>query len=98
MGFAVAAIVVMLLGIWISVEGRLRTMETNQKRLQRTVDAIATHLGLVEPDPAGIDDVDALLRDGKQIAAIKRYREITGAGLQEAKQAVDQRAGRATDR
>ncbi|MEU2330130.1 ribosomal protein L7/L12, partial [Streptomyces althioticus] len=28
-------------------------------------------------------------RDGKQVQAIKLYRETTGAGLREAKQAVD---------
>jgi hypothetical protein len=34
--------------------------------------------------------VMVMLRGGKKIQAIKLYREITGAGLREAKEAVDQ--------
>lgn len=45
-------------------------------------------MGLREREPWA-DEVDALLRDGKKIAAIKVYREATGAGLKEAKEAVD---------
>jgi ribosomal protein L7/L12 len=37
-----------------------------------------------------MDEVLALLVDGKKIPAIKRYRELTGAGLREAKEAVDE--------
>ncbi|WP_107654768.1 ribosomal protein bL12 [Nocardia suismassiliense] len=36
-------------------------------------------------------EIDALLADGKKIHAIKRYRELTGCGLKEAKDAVEQR-------
>ena len=35
------------------------------------------------------EDVVALARGGKKIEAIKRYRELTGVGLREAKDAVD---------
>ncbi|QIS02401.1 hypothetical protein F5X71_08755 [Nocardia brasiliensis] len=36
-------------------------------------------------------EIDDLLALGKKIQAIKRFRELTGAGLKEAKDAVDQR-------
>ena len=36
-------------------------------------------------------EVDRLLRDGKLIAAVKAVREETGAGLRDAKLAVDMR-------
>ncbi len=36
--------------------------------------------------------VDGLLRSGQKIAAIKRVREETGAGLKEAKEAVEEYA------
>lgn len=36
-------------------------------------------------------EIDALVADGKKIQAIKRYRELTGAGLKEAKDAVEYR-------
>jgi ribosomal protein L7/L12 len=45
-------------------------------------------LGLREPESWSAE-VDALLRDGKKIQAIKVYREATGAGLKEAKEAVE---------
>ncbi|WP_199836308.1 ribosomal protein L7/L12, partial [Streptomyces sp. NRRL F-4489] len=38
-------------------------------------------------------EVDDLLAKGKKIQAIKVYREATGAGLAEAKEAVERRAG-----
>jgi ribosomal protein L7/L12 len=36
-------------------------------------------------------EVDAFLRKGQLIAAIKRYREVSGVGLKEAKDAVEAR-------
>ncbi|MFZ5445239.1 MAG: ribosomal protein L7/L12 [Myxococcota bacterium] len=45
------------------------------------------------PPPPGQPAADAspeqLLRAGQKIAAIKRYRELTGVGLREAKEAID---------
>jgi ribosomal protein L7/L12 len=37
----------------------------------------------------GQEEVVALLRDGHKIMAVKRYRELTGVGLAEAKAAID---------
>ena len=61
-------------------------------RLRRNVAAIARHLNvdLVQP-PAVSDRVKELARDpGRKIEAIKQYREETGAGLAEAKRAVEE--------
>jgi len=41
------------------------------------------------PDPAWLVEVRSLLQRGKKIQAIKVYREGTGAGLKEAKDAVE---------
>jgi ribosomal protein L7/L12 len=46
-------------------------------------------LGSIPPSPATID---ALLRAGQKIEAIKQYRAMHGVGLKEAKDAVDARA------
>jgi len=40
------------------------------------------------PDPS-LTEVAVLVRAGKRVQATIRYREITGAGLKEAKQALD---------
>jgi ribosomal protein L7/L12 len=37
-------------------------------------------------------ELEQLIRSGQKILAIKRYREVTGVGLKEAKDAVDARA------
>jgi ribosomal protein L7/L12 len=37
-------------------------------------------------------ELDQLLRSNQKIMAIKRYREVTGVGLKEAKDAIDARA------
>ncbi len=67
-------------------------------RLEQKVDFLLRELGLVEKekeeanlpnfDPI-LDEVAALVRQGNKIAAIKLYREKTGADLKTAKDAVD---------
>lgn len=41
------------------------------------------------PAAAGMESVVALIRSGNKIAAIRDYREMTGCGLKEAKDAVE---------
>lgn len=48
-----------------------------------------------ERDDPGLDrELTELLRGGRKIEAIKRYREATGAGLKDAKDAVERLAAR----
>ena len=42
------------------------------------------------PDPSWQEQVQGYLKDGNKIAAIKIYREATGMGLREAKEAVEE--------
>jgi hypothetical protein len=68
-------------------------------RLERQVDFLFRRLG-IDPDLALAqdDELPAALYDaigrGKLVQAIKIYREATGVGLKEAKDAVDAIAGR----
>lgn len=73
---------------------KLEAIERRLDALRRRLDAIADHLGLAtdEPAPEGVAD---LLREGRKIEAIKAYRRATGAGLAEAKAAVERIAGEA---
>ncbi|MFJ7155165.1 ribosomal protein L7/L12 [Streptomyces sp. NPDC101118] len=75
--------------ITASVNARVQEVARRADRLDRKLDLIMAHLGISEPEPAGLDRVRALLRDGKKIEAIKVYRELTGEGLKEAKDAVE---------
>ncbi|WP_055492202.1 ribosomal protein L7/L12 [Streptomyces sp. TP-A0356] len=85
-----AALVVcgLLLSGIAGVESRIRRADRRIARVERKLDLILDHLGLHQADPV-LDQVAALVRDGKKIQAIKVYREITGADLVEAKEAVE---------
>lgn len=59
-------------------------------RLEHKLDLVLAKLGVEEPVDDVVDEqLDELLRRGKKIQAIKRYRELTGLGLKEAKDEVD---------
>jgi ribosomal protein L7/L12 len=62
------------------------------ERLEGKVNAILKHLGIAFP-PAPSERIKGIARDparkGARIEAIKAYREETGLGLKEAKDAVD---------
>ena len=80
--------------LFITILGRTQGSDELQRRLTRLekkTDAIMQHLGLAyePPAPGGSDTVTGLIRAGKKIEAIKTYREETGAGLKEAKEAVE---------
>ena len=90
-------LVVLVTVVWVGSAGAQRQVARVERRLDRTerkLDAIMTHLGITEAEP-DLPEVHAFLRDGKKIQAIKAYRERTGAGLKEAKDAVERLAGQA---
>ncbi|MFF2787623.1 hypothetical protein ACFVT6_12765 [Streptomyces sp. NPDC058049] len=76
---------------WITstVTLRVQSLQNKADRMERRLALVLDHFGIEEPEPAGMDEVRAHLRAGRQISAIKEYRRITGAGLAEAKLAVD---------
>ena len=69
-----------------------RQLEMRLGLLERKLDAVLQHLGVPLAEP-GFEDVENHLRHGNKIKAIKAYRERTGAGLKEAKDAVERMAG-----
>ncbi|WP_039796611.1 ribosomal protein bL12 [Nocardia araoensis] len=81
-----------------------RRLERKVDALHAKLDLIMAHLGIEAPASVapprpvsavprgdGMAEIDALLAQGKKIHAIKRYRELTGCGLKEAKDAVERR-------
>jgi ribosomal protein L7/L12 len=66
---------------------------THLRRIERKLDLVLRHLGIEYVEPAQGKDmseqVRALADRGDKIAAIKAHRELTGAGLAEAKRAVE---------
>jgi ribosomal protein L7/L12 len=90
----VTAVILVLVAVSTAVSRR--ETERHQIRLaliERKLDAVLDHLGVEVPEPH-LQQVEAMLRRGKTIEAIKAYREATGAGLREAKEAVDRISAR----
>jgi ribosomal protein L7/L12 len=85
-----ATLVIQFLGV-----GRNRQVERLDRRLlrlERKLQLVLDHLGIQERGSDLERQVDELLMEGGRIQAIKAYREATGVGLQEAKNAVDRMA------
>ncbi|MBB5894639.1 ribosomal protein L7/L12 [Kutzneria kofuensis] len=87
------AVLVLLLAV-AGRGGSTKQLERRLDRLERKLDVLMQHLDVPQPGLAGPDlavdqDVVALARAGRKIEAIKRYRELTGVGLKEAKDAVE---------
>ncbi|AUA10326.1 hypothetical protein GTZ89_17740 [Streptomyces sp. SID8382] len=70
------------------LESRIQKLHRRADRIERKLDLILGHLDIEVAGP-GLERVAALVREGKKIEAIKVYRELTDAGLKEAKEAVD---------
>jgi len=84
-------VVVMLVLNWISASGHRRAQQHTLDKLESKLDLVMAEMGVVVPEPEGMSEVDMLIRADRKIQAIKRYREITGDGLAEAKSAVERR-------
>jgi ribosomal protein L7/L12 len=73
---------------------QLSTLMKPVAQLERKVEFLMDHLKLDYREPDGVlavrPQVEALLRQGKVIEAVKLYRLETGLGLKEAKDEVDQ--------
>jgi ribosomal protein L7/L12 len=76
----------------VVASGRRSAADRQAQRLaavERKLDLIMTHLGIREPEPDLPAAVLQELLAGRKIQAIKEYREATGVGLKEAKDAVE---------
>jgi ribosomal protein L7/L12 len=58
-------------------------------RIERKLDALLAQLNVAVPED-DMDDIRDLVAAGKKITAIKEYRARTGAGLAEAKKAIEE--------
>lgn len=88
-----SATLVLVVLVYFAIESSERKVrkEVSRRidRLEDKVDLLLKDAGLEAPPLPRQDEVVALARAGKKIEAIKVYREATGAGLAEAKTAVE---------
>lgn len=92
---ALFAVGLILLGVGSTATARRERLRTDVhlQTLDRKLDAVIAHLGVQLPEPQ-YPEVVALIRDQKQIEAVRLYRDRTGADLLTAKNAVDALAAR----
>ncbi|MCK7623961.1 ribosomal protein L7/L12 [Streptomyces sp. RS10V-4] len=88
---ALAVFVLAIAVLASSLDRRTKPLERRMARLEEKVDLLMAHLGVEVAEDPRMAEVDALLAQGKKIQAIKVYREVTGEGLAEAKEAVERR-------
>jgi hypothetical protein len=71
---------------FLLLQSRVRELEDRLEFLYRSL-----NIDFTDPntDPIGSPQIQEALRRGNKIEAIKIYRELTGVGLAEAKQAVE---------
>ncbi|MFC6017050.1 hypothetical protein ACFP2T_12650 [Plantactinospora solaniradicis] len=74
-----------------SAARRQRDTSVRLARIERKLQLVVDHLGIVEPEPA-LPEVLRHLQNGKKIHAIKAYRQATGESLRDAKDAVERMA------
>jgi ribosomal protein L7/L12 len=79
-----------LLGLASSANSRREQLRTAARiaAIERKLDAVVAHLGITMREPE-LPEVLRLVFAGRRVAAIKAYRDETGAGLLEARNAVD---------
>ena len=76
------------LGILIVLFWHVIKTSASMGRLERKIDALLKHSG-IDLTAAAMREAQALVKAGRKIEAIKLYRELTGVGLAEAKDAVE---------
>ncbi|MFJ5806688.1 hypothetical protein [Streptomyces sp. NPDC093093] len=87
--FLLLALIAAAAWITSAVTLRMKALERRADGLERRLGLVLDHFGIEEPEPAGLDEVRALVREGRMVEAIRVYRRITGADLLTAKQAVE---------
>ncbi|MEV4508618.1 ribosomal protein L7/L12 [Dactylosporangium sp. NPDC049525] len=81
-----------VLVVLVAGSGRRAAADHQSRRLaeiERKLDLVIDHLGIVEPETGAPAAVMQELLAGRKLQAIKVYRAATGAGLREAKDAVE---------
>ncbi|MFI9027374.1 ribosomal protein L7/L12 [Streptomyces sp. NPDC053560] len=86
----VALVLALLLLVNSFSDMRAKRLERRLRETEHRLDLLLAHHGIVDDRPE-LAEIDDLLRRDRKVEAIKRYRQLTGAGLVEAKEAVEAR-------
>jgi ribosomal protein L7/L12 len=70
-----------------AISSAIDQLRNDIRRTNSILEKIAIQIGV--PETPVDDEVKTFIAQGNKIKAIKRYREITGVGLKEAKEYID---------
>ena len=78
----------------MNVEEAIQDLRQRLMLVEQRMEQLFEHLDIAprgggSPDPSEDPEIQDLLAKGNEMQAIKRYSEMTGLGLKEAKEAID---------
>lgn len=71
----------------VGIVSSISKLRSDIKKTNLILDKITKQIGIPEEDIDG--EIKTFVSEGNKIKAIKRYRDISGAGLKEAKEYID---------
>jgi hypothetical protein len=100
MELTLLAVVVVIVSLVIGLVSWRQRADQRLRNLEVQLEKLLRHIGFeADPNPPVSDNVAALARTpGAKIAAIKAYREETGAGLKQAKDVIERLAEQPNNR
>lgn len=87
---ALAVVALGFSSIALARPSKAAEIERKLALIDRRLKLIMEHLDIAEPQPPEMPSVVQELEQGRKIQAIRLYREQTGVGLREAKDAVEE--------
>ena len=86
-GIVIGGLVIIIFMLITTVTPKLNSLETQIKSLKFTLDQVANQVEV--PEHPINDKLRKMLKEGKEVKAIKEARQVFGLSLVEAKQYVD---------
>lgn len=83
----IGAMVIIIFLLITTVSSKLNSLEIRVKSLKVTLDQVANQVDV--PEQPINDKLRKLLKEGKEVKAVKEARQVLGLSLLEAKQYVD---------
>ena len=86
-GIVIGGLVIIIFMLITTVTTKLNSLETQVRSLKFTLDQVANQVEV--PEHPINDELRKMLKEGKEVKAIKEARQLFGLSLVEAKQYVD---------
>ena len=86
----IGVIIVVVVVLFMSIENNNKVLRADISRINKKLEKIAKQIGVPDDEKCNMDnELRNIIAENGKIKAIKKYREVTGIGLKEAKEYVD---------